>query len=146
MSLGGWVTNQRQHYRLLKEGTSSRISDDRIQKLESIGFQWYPRLDRDTVQWDARFQELKKYKEKHGNCNVPKKHGSLGGWVDNQRRAYRLLKEGKAARMSDEHIQKLESIGFQWSCNQRQDSDAIMQLTTNNTPPDAKSGKYQKMI
>ena len=142
--LGTWVNTQRHVYRLLKEGKSARMADDRIQKLESVGFQWSSQLDRDTVQWDARFQELKKYKETHGDCNVPNKHKSLGTWVHTQRQYYRLLKEGKYSHMSDDRIQKLESIGFQWSCNQRRDSDAIMQLTTNNTPPDAKSGKYQR--
>ena len=89
---------------------------------------------------------VKKYKETHGHCNVPRKHGPLGIWVDTQRKSYRLLKARKSARMSDDRIQKLEAIGFQWSCNQQRDSDAIMQLPTNNTSPDAKSGKYQKMI
>ena len=105
------------------------MSGGRIQKLESIGFQWSPRCsqikNRETIQWTARFQELKKYKETHGDCNVPQKHGSFGRWVDNQRQDYRLLKERKSARMSDDRIQKLESIGFQWPCNQQRDSDAI---------------------
>ena len=98
------------------------------------------------VPWIERYEELKKYKETHGDCNVPRRHGALGIWVDTQRTNYRFLKEGKSARMSDDRIQKLESVGFQWSCNQLLDNDAIMQLTTNNTPPDAKSGKYQRMI
>ena len=58
--LGKWVVNQRKDYPMLKEGKSSRMSDDRIHKLDSIRFQWSLRLGGDTVQWDARFQELKK--------------------------------------------------------------------------------------
>ena len=90
MSLRGvgrlpWVQTQRKYYRLLNERKSARMSDDRIQNLESIGFQWSPRCSQmkngETIQWDARFQELKKYKETHGDCNVPQKHGPLGEWV-----------------------------------------------------------------
>merc|ERR1712071_740283 len=91
--------------------------------------------------------ELKKYKKEHGDCNVPRRHGPLGRWVENQRKCYKLLKKGKSSRMSDDRIRKLQSIDFQWSIYQRRGSEAIMQLTTNNTPPDAKSGrKYSSRV
>ena len=55
--------------------------------------------------------------ETYGNCNVPiRRHGSLIGiWVSSQRNNYRSLKEGKSSPVTDDHIQRLESIGFQWS-------------------------------
>ena len=62
-----------------------------------------PRLDGDTVQWDAQFQELKKYKAEHGHCNVPQRHGLLGNWVNTQHQCYLLLKEVKSSRISDEY-------------------------------------------
>ena len=43
---------------------------------------------------------LKKYKEKHGNCNVSTRSGSLGSWVSNQRTQYWLSKEEKSSAMS----------------------------------------------
>ena len=95
------------------------MSDDRTQKLESTGFQWSLRCIQlnniKPVQWDVRFQELKKYKETHGDCNVPGKHGPLGNWVSNQHKCYQSLKKGKSSSMSDDRIQKLEAIGYQWS-------------------------------
>ena len=39
-SLGIWTSTQRTNYRLLKEGKTSPMTDDRIRKLESIGFCW----------------------------------------------------------------------------------------------------------
>lgn len=39
-SLGNWVTTQRSQYRLMKQGKSSHIKQERIGQLESIGFQW----------------------------------------------------------------------------------------------------------
>ena len=118
-SLCNWVGNQRQGYHMLKCGKSSPMSDDCIQKLESIDFRWslecFQLKNEYRVQWDARFQELKKYRETHGDCNVPRKHGPLGNWVYKQRLDYRLLQDGESAHMSDDRIQKLESIDFGWS-------------------------------
>ena len=95
------------------------MSDDRIRKLESIGFQWIIEgafsAEKLNDLWHKGFQELKKCMETHGNCNVPKNHGSLGNWIISQRQKYRLLKEGKPSPMSDDRIRKLESIGFCWS-------------------------------
>ena len=39
-SLGQWTKNQRQQYKLMKEGKSSFMSVDRVQALEAIGFTW----------------------------------------------------------------------------------------------------------
>ena len=49
--------------------------------------------------WIERYEELKKYKETHGDCNVPTKHGPLGIWVRNQRQDYWLLKKRKYAHV-----------------------------------------------
>ena len=143
-SLGSWVSNQRTHYRLLKEGKTSPMTDDRICKLESIGFQLNSALankERHDL-WHNRFQELKKYIEMHGDCNVPCRHEHLGSWVSNQRTCYRLLKEGKTSPMSDDRIRKLESIGFCWSRKQRRDSGGTYQHTTNDAPADSNIGTY----
>ena len=60
--------------------------------------------------WETRFDDLLKYKAKHGNCNVPVKRGGLGRWVSTKRRAY---KDGKP---SQDRIEQLNSIGFDWTC------------------------------
>jgi hypothetical protein len=38
--LGRWVTNQRQSYKLHQEGKPSRMTEERVRELESIGFDW----------------------------------------------------------------------------------------------------------
>lgn len=38
--LGRWVSNQRTHYRLLKDGKRSTMTNDRIRKLNCLGFTW----------------------------------------------------------------------------------------------------------
>jgi len=38
--LGIWVNTQRRHYKLLKEGKKSCMTEERLKKLEDIGFNW----------------------------------------------------------------------------------------------------------
>eukprot|EP00816_Leptocylindrus_hargravesii_P003939 CAMPEP_0196825058 /NCGR_PEP_ID=MMETSP1362-20130617/92836_1 /TAXON_ID=163516 /ORGANISM="Leptocylindrus danicus, Strain CCMP1856" /LENGTH=227 /DNA_ID=CAMNT_0042205429 /DNA_START=275 /DNA_END=958 /DNA_ORIENTATION=+ len=114
--LGEWVRQQRKQHRFSKEGKSSSMTDERVQKLESIGFQWSMRGDKTPENmWDTRFHELEAYKAKHGHSNVPFRLGKLGRWASMQRRQHRLFKEGKSSHMTDERVQRLESIGFRWS-------------------------------
>jgi hypothetical protein len=42
-----------------------RLTDDRIRRLENLGFVWSLRDD-----WQKHYLELKAYKEEHGHCNV----------------------------------------------------------------------------
>ena len=112
-SLGTWVSTQRTEYRKLVDGEHSFMTDERIRKLEAIGFEWRPDRRRSN-QWETRFGELKIYRENHGHCNVSTKKNSLGRWVHTQRCQYRLLKQGKCSCMTDDRIRMLDSIGFQW--------------------------------
>jgi len=112
--LGLWVKEQRRHYMLLVQGRKSHMTDDRIAKLESIGFVW----DSHEATWWDRFNDLKAYRDLHGNCMVPTKYGPnprLGTWVHHQRRQHRKLKKGKPSHMTKERMEALTSIGFCWS-------------------------------
>ena len=100
-SLGKWVRDQRQAYR------KNKLSEERVQKLEDLGFVWNPQGTQPT--WDERLDELTKYKAEHGDCKVPKSQGSLGGWVDKQRT------DRKKGKLSEERVQKLDALGFVWS-------------------------------
>lgn len=68
--------------------------------------------------WYERFEDLKKYKEKHGNCLVPQKYPpnpSLGIWVNKQRMEYKLLLDNEKSSMSPDRLESLQSIGFVWA-------------------------------
>ncbi|CAB9519271.1 helicase [Seminavis robusta] len=41
-SLSNWISKQRHDYKLRQKGASQRLSDERMRKLEAIGFQWDP--------------------------------------------------------------------------------------------------------
>eukprot|EP00978_Attheya_sp_CCMP212_P049509 scaffold674061_cov47-Attheya_sp.AAC.1 len=90
--LGGWVSNQRQAFRQLKEGKHSPLTIERREKLEGIGFVFICRPTI-TTPWEQRFQELVDFKKINGHANVSTKSGPLGTWVKDQRAQYRLLKE-----------------------------------------------------
>ncbi|EJK74183.1 hypothetical protein THAOC_04153, partial [Thalassiosira oceanica] len=66
--LGAWVGTQREAY---KKG---KLSDERINLLEGIGFSWEP-LDE---AWMARFDELVDFKNENGDCNRPSQSRSTG--------------------------------------------------------------------
>ncbi len=101
-SLGLWVQTQRQQ----KKGTrKSRIPHDRIDRLDEIGFVWEPR----DATWNESFEQLKKFREENGHCNVPKVTKKLHSWVDKQRDCYR---KGK---MRSDRKAKLDSIDFMGS-------------------------------
>jgi hypothetical protein len=111
--LASWVSSQRSQYRFYVEGKISQITTFRIQKLESLGFEWGV-----CVAWEDRLSELADYRKIHGHCNVPRSYSEntkLANWVGNQRIQYRLLLEGKKPFfMTTFRIQELESLGFEW--------------------------------
>ena len=99
--LGKWVSRQRYFY------SKNRLSDQKITRLESIGFEWDPfNADRERM-----ISELLTYKAKHGDCRVPtrsKEFPELWRWVSRQRSFY------TAGQLSEDRIKELESLGFEW--------------------------------
>jgi hypothetical protein len=112
--LGRWVVTQRYQYRFHLEGKKSPMTTVRIQKLESLGFEW---KRAPLTAWEVRLSELADFCKIHGHCNVPKhysKNPKLANWVATQRFEYRLHLKGKTSPMIILHIQKLEGLGFEW--------------------------------
>ena len=101
-----WVKTQRTNYRM------EILSDDRVKRLEDIGFVWELRVANKSLPWEEGFEALKEYKEKHGNCRVPESwienNLKLGRWVERQREKY------QSEKLSDDHIKRLEDVGFTW--------------------------------
>jgi Helicase associated domain len=64
-SLRFWVASQRQ---LRNKGKLCRC---RVQQLNAIGFEW------SEDQWNASYERLVAYHEKHGNCQVDKRQQIL---------------------------------------------------------------------
>jgi len=102
-NLGSWQHRQKTFY---KKGI---LTEERIKRLEEIGFVWYPYDEA----WEQRFQATLKYKEQTGDANVHKQHTtpegfSLDSWQNSQRMFY------KKGILAADRIKRLEEIGFVW--------------------------------
>jgi hypothetical protein len=108
LQLGKWVHRQRDRFK------DKLLSEDRIAKLNEIGFAWdaWSRVSKYyTDAWFTRYNELMEYKRETGNCDVPKGYKpnlQMGKWVHKQRERF------KDKLLSEDRIAKLNEIGFVW--------------------------------
>ena len=85
------------------------LSEEKIDKLKSVGFSWNAQKEKNEQVWQTKFNELVAYKEKNGDCKVVyRTQGQLGEWVSTQRKNY------KKRNLSQERIRQLDDIGFAW--------------------------------
>ena len=125
--LGRWLATQR------RDGVR-RLGPDRVRRLETEGFKWKVACGED-IRWDARFEQLKDFKEQHGHCNVPVRHpGGLGRWVI----AMRSTGKEKMQRLHACRVQKLEDEGFKWQIRQSK-RQATVSTELNNKEKDVKT-------
>lgn len=99
--LGGWAAAQR----ALKK--SGKLHPERERLLNEIGFDWHTSHTKE--EWETRFEQLKFYKQRFGDCCVPtqwKENPQLGAWVANQR--HKL----KAGKLSGDKERLLIELGF----------------------------------
>lgn len=97
-----------------QEEVSYRLTEARRIRLEQVGFIWSARegekgtdnagrITRNSYddQWDFMFVKLQEYKDKFGDCLVPKRYkenSKLGTWVDTQRVQFKKLKKKLASQ------------------------------------------------
>ena len=97
--LGSWVQTQRYN--------KSKLPQDRLKLLDSIGFIW----DQRDHKWDKHFAALLEYHKREGHTLVPATHTenkvALGSWV----RSLRSIKND----ISAERLKRLKKIDFTWS-------------------------------
>lgn len=98
-ALGTWVWE-------IRSRGARKCSKSLRECLKALEFSWDMARDH---WWNRRFAELREYRDRFGNCNVPKGwagNPALGSWVSTQR-----LQQGV---MSPLRRRKLEKLGFQW--------------------------------
>lgn len=72
------------------------------------------------LSWNERFEELKRYKDSNGHCDVPQIYDTgLGTWVSAQRSQYKRYAVGKTSSMTHQRKASLDKIGFSWSLRKR---------------------------
>jgi len=103
-AFGLWVSSLRNKYK------NNKLSVDKIETLEKIGFDWAPLVSR----YHKGIKYLKQFKEEFGHCEVPSIHitkegnFALGSWVGNIRGRY------KNNKLSPGKVLELEKISFTW--------------------------------
>ena len=101
LRLARWVMTQRQMY------WKGQLTQNRIQRLEVIGFVWC----RQKHAWNEMYQRLVSYLKAHGNGAVPlelKGDPQLGSWVSKQRC------RRKKGLLNEERIKRLDEAGMRW--------------------------------
>ena len=120
-----WVRNQRHQFRHLLHGRRSTMTRDRYEKLCAIDFDFGTPF---REAWDRRCQELIAFKKKHGHCNVPQlwdENPALSRWVALQRLCYRNSQLEMKPDISEDRVQALEDIGFEWAVNDKKWRDML---------------------
>lgn len=101
-TLGCWVNERR------KSKKSNKLSEEKFKRLSDIE-QWI--WDPYQQMFDDALEKLLIYKEREGDCRVPKNHQedgfNLGQWVQRKR--------GTKQKLSLINKQKLDDVGFIWS-------------------------------
>jgi hypothetical protein len=96
-SLGIWVNKMRMERKKWDTGSErTSLTERKIELLESIDFIW-AQNHKGEIGWERRFQEIRKFKRRHGHCNVPTKSAenrALGRWVSTQRTMYKNYMKG----------------------------------------------------
>lgn len=124
-ALGVWASEQRKRINLMRQGRKTSMTEERRERLESLGF---PRNVREDA-WNIKYAELRAFKSRHGTCLVPKcgsEDQALGAWVAKQRCHYSLMQRGKAMAMTEERKDKLKRLGFTWNTKKRRRADQCM--------------------
>lgn len=94
-------------YNWLHKLKSRKPSEERLAKLRSIGFHWEPKTTKrkPPASWNDNFNLLKLHFEKNGNFDISS---------TKQKNLYNWLFKLKRRKPTDEQIEKLKSIGFDW--------------------------------
>ena len=120
--LGIRVSSIRMSAKKIKEGKTPRsyiLTEEQYARLNEIGFVWRGRANA----FDLFYSELKVYKEKFGNLNIPvlyfneETKYSLGAIANAVRHSKRALENGEEAKVylfTDEQYKMLEDLGFSW--------------------------------
>ena len=179
-----WVSDQRTHYKQNKNSASDKqdciaadssttttknskkkkapppkLSQDKIDKLKSIGFEF----DARDAKWLQKFDVLLKYKQRHGDFLVPNNYQedlSLSNWVANQRAQYNLYMKGSKSHMTERRLKILTDAGFPFSASednqqqqqqqqqQEKNEDEKIQQEEDKVKFDAKPwmGKYKELL
>ena len=102
IALGKWIRRQRDYY------TNGKLTDERIERLKSIGFT----LEK-SDSWEEKYQLAKAYYDEHGNLQMPGNTVVNGVWLWKWLNDQRNIGKGNRRNKTLSPVQrrKFESIG-----------------------------------
>lgn len=114
LTLGMWLATQR---RVKRGSAAGMLTEERIEKLNSIGMVWDNILE---MRWEIGFEHAREYYEQFGNLDVSAQYISedgyqLGAWITRNRTWYR--NNSHKGILDSERVERLNSIGMMWSRN-----------------------------
>lgn len=132
--LKNWLNNQRYMYQRRLNGQQSSLTDERQEKIESLGYSLSPR---DEL-WDLKYWQLKEFFGKKGcfphevdPSDLDEESRLLYMWCHKQMRSYKLYKRRVVRRkgsivfekktttaMTPEREAKLNELGFVWNVSE----------------------------
>jgi Helicase associated domain len=125
-----FIKEQRLEYRYMKQRLETKMSRDKIAKMEALGFDWQYEtlLEEDNLKWEAMLHEFMAYHAPRlsllastsastttttAAAVVPKKQSAaLRDWKHQQRVQFQNLQEGKRSSLTPDRIRKLNDAGF----------------------------------
>eukprot|EP00980_Cylindrotheca_fusiformis_P026232 scaffold15521_cov119-Cylindrotheca_fusiformis.AAC.6 len=109
--LQGWIAKQRKEYQSYKCNAETTMTPKRIAELARHGFNFESKK---KMTWDERAVQWLEYRSQTGND--PKRYSSdgLGKWVLDQRKKYKMLKNGEHTNLTEDQVSKLTEWGFTW--------------------------------
>ena len=116
--LATFCRNLRQQYKFSLQKETKHLcflSEDRVQRLESIGFIW----NAHEANWYQRYDDLVDFTQQYGHANVPRQwdeNEHLTGWTSYQRQRYKTQQNGDplGKPLTERQIELMEQIGFKW--------------------------------
>eukprot|EP00592_Proboscia_alata_P015013 CAMPEP_0194397160 /NCGR_PEP_ID=MMETSP0174-20130528/125392_1 /TAXON_ID=216777 /ORGANISM="Proboscia alata, Strain PI-D3" /LENGTH=1054 /DNA_ID=CAMNT_0039193311 /DNA_START=335 /DNA_END=3496 /DNA_ORIENTATION=- len=117
ISLGHWVANQRINFKKFQKNMPSSITQDQIDLLNTVGFEWVVRKEN---YWEKSYDELVEFVREKGHARVPRNFPQnirLGNWVQKQRLNYKKLQKGESFSLTKNRVELLEKVGFEWVCS-----------------------------
>ena len=110
--LAGWVSAQR------IRRSKGQLYQDRIERLDSLGFVWDWQSIKSDETWMKWYRELENYRREYGHAHVPRTYSNkaLGSWVwiQRQRRNGTYKRKGTIDSMTQDQIDLLDKLGFRW--------------------------------
>jgi hypothetical protein len=117
-----WCYRIRIAYKLWVKGdiNAEGLTDEKVKRLEELGFEWNPSVRCKKEYMERKFQELLDFKQNHGHFNVPhsqKNSRSLYVWCCQMRADYRESTVNNVPLpglfgLTEEYVDRLREIGF----------------------------------